>query len=80
VNARGPDGLVHEVEKYPQLHSANPNHVTHAGFTWCMEFFTWVDGPRFHVPADSVEARFEKTEDAPNCLGCVGYVGPWEAL
>lgn len=76
MNARSDDGLVHEIEKLPKLHPANEHHVTQAGFTWCMLFFTWIDGPRFHVPADGCEARLEKTEDVPTCLECIGYV-PW---
>lgn len=72
MNARDEHAVVHEVERHPQFHSANEHHITHAGFTWCMEFFTWLDGPRWHPPTDSVEGRFEKTDDPATCLLCIG--------
>lgn len=75
VNARDEHGVVHDVERQPRYDPVDGQHVVSAGFTWCMWLFTWRDGPRWHPPTDTLEGRFEKTEDAPNCLECVGYVG-----
>jgi len=71
-NARDEHGIVHEIEFGPTYHAANPNHITKAGFTWCMAFFTWVDGPRWHPPTDGIEGRFEKTDEHATCLECIG--------
>lgn len=76
MNARDDNGLVHEVDKYPKTHPINEAHLTQAGFTWCMIFFSWVGGPRFHPISDTVESRLAQTEDHPTCLECIGYTGP----
>jgi len=72
VNARCEDGLVHSCEKHPTLHPANRDHCTRAGFTWCLIFFTWIDGPRFHPESDNVESRLTKTDDFVTCIACLG--------
>lgn len=78
MNARDEYGIVHEVDKQPKTHADNENHLVQGGFTWCMQFFTWVDGPRWHPPSDQVEGRFERVDEHPTCLTCVihpaGYI------
>lgn len=71
MSARDEHGLVHEVERFPRLHLTQDHLLESAGFTWCMQFFTWVDGPRWHPPSDQIEGRFEQTSDPPTCLYCV---------
>lgn len=71
MNARDEHGLVHEVEKFPELSPTYEYQLEKAGFTWCMQLFTWADGPRWHPPSDQVEGRLEQTSDPPTCLYCV---------
>ena len=66
MNARDDTlGLIHEVKR-------EPNKFTHEGFTGCRQFFTWVDGSRLQLLWHSTTSRYVKTEDASNCIECIG--------
>lgn len=73
TNARSDDGLVHGCERLPAFAPATvyTAAVRAAGFTWCMLFFTWKDGPRFHPPEDGAESRLERTSDHVTCFKCM---------
>lgn len=71
TNARSEDGLVHSLEKTVVTHPANDQHVVQAGFTWCLVYFTWKGGPRYHSPGDNIERKLEPTDDPVTCLKCM---------
>jgi hypothetical protein len=71
TNVRCSDGLVHSCELEPKTHPANDAHVTKAGYTWCMMFFTWRDGPRFYPLEDGAEYRLERTDAHVTCFRCI---------
>lgn len=66
------DGVVHSLEKTP-IYSTKHGYtqVDKAGFTWCMLFFTWKDGPRLHPLFDRAELQLTQTLEHPTCLTCI---------
>lgn len=71
TNALDDNGIVHSCEMVPQTHPANERHITRAGFTWCLMFFTWRDEGRFHPPEDGAEYRLARSEAPTSCLKCI---------